>query len=156
MSRSWRGARSSQREDGASALEFALVAPFLFMFLFAIVSFGVILAQMMALNNGAREGARFGVVDEKTCSQIASAARDASSAVAVNTASVTVSVKRGQTAASATNACASGPTKPCSGSATGDSIYVTTAYDSSLLVPVPGVRDTVRLSGTGVFRCEFS
>ena len=146
----------SHREEGASALEFALVAPLLLMFLFAIVSFGVILAQTMALNNGAREGARFGVVDEKTCSQIESAARDASSAVAVTTAGVTVSVKRGQTAASATDACASGATKPCSGSATGDSIYVTTAYDSALLVPMPGVSNTVRLNGTGVFRCEFS
>ena len=65
------GRREAARgEDGASAVEFALVVPLLLMLFFGIISFGIILAQNMALNNGAREGARFGVVDGKTCAQI--------------------------------------------------------------------------------------
>ena len=107
--------RTQRREDGASAVEFALVVPLLLMLFFGIISFGIILAQNMALNNGAREGARYGVVDGKTCAQITATAKNASSSISMSPADVTVTIKRGQTAQLATNACANTSTKPCCG-----------------------------------------
>ena len=148
--------RTSRREDGASAVEFALVVPLLLMLFFGIISFGIILAQNMALNNGAREGARYGVVDGKTCAQITATAKNASSSISMSPADVTVTIKRGQTAQLAANACANTSTKPCAGSAAGDSLYVETHFTSRTLVPMVILDDTVDIDGVGVFRCEFS
>ena len=151
--------RAWAREDGAAAVEFALVMPILLMILFGIISFGIMLAQNMALNNGAREGARFGVVDGKTCAAITTAAKDASVSVNMRSADVTVTIKRGQTAAAAQAAaspCTSSTVKPCAGSVSGDSLFVTTEFTSKVLVPVPGIADSLALDGVGVFRCEFS
>lgn len=43
---------------GASMVEFALVAPLLFLLLFGIIEFGVIMYDQVALRNASREGAR--------------------------------------------------------------------------------------------------
>jgi Flp pilus assembly protein TadG len=50
----------SQR--GASAVEFAIMAPLFVAVLFAIVEFGLILYTQSMLTHASREGARFGVV----------------------------------------------------------------------------------------------
>jgi Flp pilus assembly protein TadG len=55
-----KSADRSQR--GASAVEFALVAPLFVALLFAIVEFGMILYTKGMLTHAAREGARYGVV----------------------------------------------------------------------------------------------
>lgn len=54
-----RGAHFARSESGASMVEFALIAPILFMFLFGIIDFGRALFQYNNLTNAAREGARF-------------------------------------------------------------------------------------------------
>ena len=53
-------ARSTLRsERGASMVEFALVAPLLFVLLFGIIEFGLILYDQAFITNASREGARY-------------------------------------------------------------------------------------------------
>ena len=52
--------RSDQR--GAAAVEFALIASFLFMTLFGIIEFGRLFSELEVLNSAAREGARAAAV----------------------------------------------------------------------------------------------
>ena len=59
---SWSSARSRLRrsERGASAVEFALVAPLLLVLLFGTISAGLTYSDHVATTNAAREGARYG------------------------------------------------------------------------------------------------
>lgn len=49
-------------ENGGSMVEFALIAPLLFVILFGIIEFGVLLFDKAMLTNASREGARAGIV----------------------------------------------------------------------------------------------
>lgn len=49
-------------ESGGSMVEFALIAPLLFVILFGIIEFGVLLFDKAMLTNASREGARAGIV----------------------------------------------------------------------------------------------
>lgn len=138
-------------------VEFALVAPLFIILVFGVISFGIVFAQNLALDNGAREAARSAVVENRTCGQIKTTAKDAANTIAMQGTNVSVSIKRGQNAATATNACGGGDAvKPCTGSAPGDSIYVKLDFTSHLIIPLAVVKDSFPLSGNGVFRCEFS
>ena len=53
---------SDRNERGAAAVEFALVASLLFLFLFGIIEFGRIFSELEVLNSAAREGARVAAV----------------------------------------------------------------------------------------------
>ena len=50
------------RDRGAAAVEFALVVPLLFMLVFGIIDYGRFFFDSISLRQGAREGARQGVV----------------------------------------------------------------------------------------------
>lgn len=49
-------------EQGASAVEFALVLPILIFITFAIIEFGILLFDKAVITNASREGARYGIV----------------------------------------------------------------------------------------------
>jgi len=49
-------------ESGGSMIEFALIAPLLFVILFGIIEFSVLLFDKAMLTNASREGARAGIV----------------------------------------------------------------------------------------------
>lgn len=51
-------ASSSRRRRGATIVEFALVAPILFLFICGLIEFGRLMMVQQALTNGAREGCR--------------------------------------------------------------------------------------------------
>jgi len=51
-----------QRQQGASAVEFAVIAPLFIALLLSIVEFGMILYTKGMMTHAAREGARYGVV----------------------------------------------------------------------------------------------
>lgn len=147
----------SDRQDGAAAVELALVLPLLVMLLFGIIQFGIIFAQELGIGNGAREGARFAVSSPNiTCTQLTTKARQASQTVLVTQAAVTVGVTRGSDPGTATNVCGSAANKPCSGSSPGDNVYVTTRYNGELFIPFVISRPTFPLVGNGGFACEFS
>src|SRR6478736_2719682 len=78
-------------ERGASAVEFALVLPVLFLIIGAIIDFGFIFAQQISFNTSARDAARAGVLptvagSKQTCAQVANRARLAASSGAVGAA----------------------------------------------------------------------
>ena len=50
------------RENGASLVEFALIAPFLLLLLLGIVEFGYLFGQYNEVRHAAREGARYAAV----------------------------------------------------------------------------------------------
>jgi Flp pilus assembly protein TadG len=160
-----RGVKMSRRrrdDGGAVAVEFALLAPIFIMLLFGIISFGLVFAQKLALGNGARQGARLGVVSGVTCAQIYSAAQNASSTIGMSSSAVTVSITRVSSSGTTTTPCGTGSaqststTQPCAGSATGDSIYVTESYTTSLIIPPVIFNNNYVVNGNGQFECEFS
>jgi Flp pilus assembly protein TadG len=55
-----------RREDGASAVEFALVAPLLFMLVFGIIGFGLAFLQVQSIRTAVREGGRAAAVGAPT------------------------------------------------------------------------------------------
>jgi Flp pilus assembly protein TadG len=48
-----------RREEGASMVEFAIVAPLLFVLLFGIIEFSIVLYNQAVITNASREGARY-------------------------------------------------------------------------------------------------
>ncbi len=51
-----------KRDDGAAAVEFAILLPILIVLLFGIVEFGLIFYNKAVITNASREGARYGIV----------------------------------------------------------------------------------------------
>jgi Flp pilus assembly protein TadG len=128
--------------------------PILLLLVFAIISFGFLFAQNLALGNAARQAARYGVIEDRTCSDLINQAISAAGPLVTLTASDVV-VKRG-TDASQTTICSADTDEPCDGSGTQDNIYVTLNYRANVLIPVvPGMGSTMNLDGEGVFRCEW-
>ena len=146
-----------QSEAGASAVEFALVVPLLLVLLFGIFGFGKIFAQELALGNGARQAARFGVVPDRTCQEILDELQANAGTIGMAGTSVTMSVRLGATGATSSPRCADGSEEPCHESTSGDNLYVEARFTSSLMIPLSPVGDPdFHLAGVGVFRCEFS
>lgn len=54
--------KADQRQSGATAVEFAVIAPLFIALLFAVVEFGMILYTKGMMTHAAREGARYGVI----------------------------------------------------------------------------------------------
>ena len=71
-------------EDGAAAVEFAIVASLLFMVLFGIFEFGRIFNELEVLNSAAREGARAAAV-RGTAEEVADAVETAAEPYEVHT-----------------------------------------------------------------------
>jgi Flp pilus assembly protein TadG len=157
-------------DDGAAAVEFALVVVPLILIVFGIIAFGIVFAQQLALNNSAREAARWGVVRTvdggagRDCRDILATARTAASAIGMTSGNVGVTVSRGGSTlcsvAAGTALPASGTgytTRPCvgSGSGTSDQLEVITTYRSTVVVPLLPL-PVFDLRGAGVFRCEYS
>ena len=145
-----------RREEGAAALEFAMVVPVLFLLMFGIIDFGLLFAQNLALSNSARRCAVRGGQQQQPHLRRRRAGGPELSQAAGGIPSAGVTVRRGSSSATAINVCGSSATKPCTGSQPTDNIYVTLAFDANIAVPMPALGSTKRLSGEGVFRCEFS
>jgi Flp pilus assembly protein TadG len=145
----------SREEHGASAVEFALVVPFLLLIVFGIIVYGMVFAQSLSLSNSARQAARSGVIENTTCDQVTSLAHDAADTMGMRGSDASVSIRRGPTKANTTDACAGGgTTQPCKSQAAGTNIYVTLTYATQPIIPFIPVPST--LKGEGVYRCEFS
>ena len=63
LTRRWTRVGGCHQERGASLVEFALVAPLLFLLLFGMIDFGWLFAQNLDVRHGAREGARLAAVN---------------------------------------------------------------------------------------------
>jgi Flp pilus assembly protein TadG len=96
-----------RREDGAAAVEFALIVGVLAMLIFGMFQFGLAFFQLQNLRAAAREGARIGAVGG-TVSQVKQrVADDSDGALPANSAAVNVeSTTNGTTwVAASTRAC---------------------------------------------------
>jgi Flp pilus assembly pilin Flp len=54
----------NRKENGTTAVEFALILPVFIVIIFAILEFGIVFNNWIALTYAAREGVRMAVVDE--------------------------------------------------------------------------------------------
>ncbi len=159
--------RAQRRDEGASAVEFALVVPLLIMIVFGIIAFGIVLAQQQALSNAAREGARYGAVnlfaqssgDPRTCASVVSKVRSVASTVGMSAANVGVTVKRDGTSvcssAAGSSTVSNSTTLPCVGGNDASRLTVEATYQSSLVIPLVVTEPTFGLKGNGVYRCEY-
>ena len=82
--------RLLHREDGASAVEFALIAPLLFMIVFGILYFGVAFMKMQNLRSAVREGGRAAAVGAPTVGEVQSKVQTASLGSIPNAGDVSV------------------------------------------------------------------
>ena len=83
-----RGLRLADRDRGATAVEFALVAPLLLLLVFGIIDYGLWFSDSLSTRQGVREAARQGVVanfGETTC-ELTGATGDANSKALMCTA----------------------------------------------------------------------
>ena len=151
-------------ETGASAVEFALVSPLLIILVFGIIQFGIIFAQQLSLSNGARQGARLGVVNKTMCGDIVSQVQQSADTIGLTASNVSVQVELVD-GATTTTKCAyststattgSGATQPCLGSSGSARLVVTAKFTSSLVIPLVTSLNTLDLVGKGVYRCEYT
>ncbi len=87
-----------RRDEGAAAVEFALVLLPLLFIAFGIIGFGLVFTQQQALSNAARDAARAGVVTyltPVTCSMLARTAASDARTLGLLEKDVTVKVWRG-------------------------------------------------------------
>lgn len=141
----------AQREDGAAAVEFALVLPLLLLLVSAIIDFGRIYFEQSTLSGAAREGVRLVALGKTDGAVIADAVDYASGMPDLD---VTVTIGGVATAVETDGVVASAVTLPtCS---PGDAVTVVVSTPFTFWTPLPelghftGV-DT--LAGKGVMRC---
>ena len=82
-------------DDGAAAVEFALVSVLLLTLVFAIIQYGYFFFQSTAAEHAAREGAREAAVGINTCDAWKTIVRSRSGASNLNTIEVTPGATRG-------------------------------------------------------------
>lgn len=165
------GGSAARSDEGAAAVEFALVVPLLLLLVFGIIDFGILFGQNLALSNAARDASRFGVVRQidgsagRTCYAVLKRTRDAAVTIALNPNDVGVTVSRNGTticsipagtALPATANTAALQKLPCAGSVSGtdDQLRVAATYSGRMVIPViPG--SSFSLTGNGYFKCEY-
>ena len=101
------GARSRRRDDGAAAVEFALIAPLLILLVFGIISYAYMLSFRQGMSQGASEGARAAAVWASSYQTTQDSERTAAATTQVNNAlaSYGVSCSSGATCTVTIAAC---------------------------------------------------
>ncbi|HEY5859739.1 MAG TPA: TadE/TadG family type IV pilus assembly protein [Actinomycetota bacterium] len=136
-------------ERGAAAIEFALVAPLLFLLVFGIIDFGFGFHAWDASHNAAREGARVGAVNPNP-TLIEARARAASDFL--DQSLIDVTVQCAAEGSTSFGACGDG-----SGWVEGDVVRVTVIYDYNYMTPLPnivGLGDSLAVKGISESRFE--
>jgi Flp pilus assembly protein TadG len=147
--------RRTRSEDGAAAVEFALVMPFLLLIVFGIIGYGFVFAQSLSLSNSARQAARSGVIEGTTCTQITTLAKESADTLGMEGSDTDVTIERGTSEGDATLVCddGDGSIQPCKTQPPGTNVYVSLVHATQPVVPLVPIPDTVH--ATGVYRCEF-
>jgi Flp pilus assembly protein TadG len=83
---------SMRRRAGTSAVQFALVAPWFFLFVLGLIEFGRGFMVTNQLNSAARDGCRVGVLGSKTYTDITTAVDNDMSAAGITGYSTTIKV----------------------------------------------------------------
>jgi len=131
-------------QKGAAAVEFAIIAPLLFVLVFGIIEFSVLFFDKQVITNASREGARYGILWGPT------RLTDSDIETRVNTYSLDHLITFG-----ASNTPVTSVTR--SGSNPGDALTVTVTYNYDFLfIPnfIPAIPRTKTLSAVTVMRME--
>lgn len=121
MNRTKHQNRRGRERRGAALVEFAMVAPVFFLFMVGAIEFGRAIMVQEVLTDASREGARVGILDGSTTSDVAAAANSYLSAMSISGTTVTVS-----------------PLNPGSSpSGTQVTVTVSVPYNSVTWVPAP-------------------
>jgi Flp pilus assembly protein TadG len=141
-------------EDGAAAVEFAIVASLLFVLIFGIMEFGIAFFQLQNLRSSAREGARVAAVGGNRTEIRDALVGGASGSIpsGYSTGAYSVSV----------NGATTGADQPCDEDAQGNEVRITIPVSSlpdsvqsafSVTIPfLPAMTLTPSIQGS--FRCE--
>jgi Flp pilus assembly protein TadG len=134
---------SRNKRQGAAAVEFAVVAPLLFLVIVGAIEFGRAMMSLELLSNAARQGARTGVLASSSNSTITSA---------VNTSLANAGI----TGANSPTIKVNGQSVDASTAVTGDQITVTVSVPASNItwLPVSWFLSGKTLSQTVVMRRE--
>lgn len=76
---------------GAAVVEFAVVAPVFFVLVFGMIEYGRMVMVEQILTNAAREGARVGILDNSTYTDVTTAANQYLTPAHINNATISVS-----------------------------------------------------------------
>src|SRR4051812_47359519 len=87
VEKSWGSCRLNRR--GAAVVEFAVVSPVFFLLVFGMIEYGRMVMVQQLLTNAAREGARVGVLDNSTASDVTTAVNSYLTAAKITTATIT-------------------------------------------------------------------
>jgi Flp pilus assembly protein TadG len=130
--------RSGRRRRGATLVEFALVAPLLFLLIFTIIEFGRLVMVDQILTNAAREGARRAVLEQSTVSDVEQATSNYLSKSSISGASITVSPD------------------PLTAAGFGDTVSVTCSvtYDQVTWLPTPRFLGGINLTARSTMCAE--
>ena len=82
--------KGASRRWGAAAVEFAIVAPIFFLFVFGIIEYGRMVMVQQVLTNASREGARQAVLDGSSTSEVESIVQNYLTNSSIQGATVTV------------------------------------------------------------------
>ena len=141
--------RTKEGDEGAVAVEFAIVLPILMLILFGIIQFGIAFSEYEVYTGAAREGARYaatrcgGYPDNSTTgctpTMISTKVRDTSVGYSITPGTPTESVSGGASA--------------CSDSTIGQ--YVTVSWSQNITIDIPFWKTiTATPTVSAVFRCE--
>ena len=133
-----RAVRRARGDRGAAAVEFALIAPILFLLVFGIIDFGLLINSQSTASNAAREGARVASLGGNTAAVTSSVTPAMSTLINAGSTTTTVTCLNGATACSIDDAT----------SDTGATVTVKVTYTYKFLTPVAKL---VGLSGTLTF-----
>lgn len=81
---------SRRKRRGASAVEFAVVAPVFFLVVLGIIEFGRMIMVQQVITNAAREGARIAVLDSATTARVNARVNDYLASANLSGASITI------------------------------------------------------------------
>lgn len=136
--------RRLRREEGAAAVEFALISVVLLTLVFGMIEFGIAYSKANVYTGAAREGARYAAV--RCAPDSSTGCTNALIAAKVNSAAVGYPIGPGAVTAD----------RVCSDSTLGQNVTVSWSQHITVNVPfVPGLNPaTFTRNVKAVFRCE--
>ena len=136
LEKMYRSCRKNRR--GAAVVEFAVVAPVFFLLIFGMIEYGRMVMVQQVLTNASREGARVGILDGSTGSDVSTTVSGYLTSSSISGATITVD-----------------PANPSAAGA-GDPVTVTVSvpFNQVSWLPAPMFLGGQTLSATTVMRRE--
>jgi Flp pilus assembly protein TadG len=129
--RAW-GERRRRGDRGAVAVEFGLIAPFLFLLIFGLIDFGWMFSRDMVVQNVARDSVRVASL-EGSYAQVSDTIQTELAAYGIAPSQVTYSITCKNASGTV---CANNPTSYNATATSGSSVKVTISYTHNLMTPV--------------------